>query len=950
MSQDNSYSSQGQPLEPSIQIKNTRVHNLKNVDLSIQRNQFIVVTGLSGSGKSSLAFDTIYAEGQRRYVESLSSYARQFMGKIDKPAVDYIKGIPPAIAIEQHVNKRNPRSTVGTSTEIYDFLKLLFARIGKTYSPVSQKEVKKHDVNDVVHTLLALPAGTKTLILAPMHHIPHEAEKKNEFLESLVKEGITRIEHNNTIIDLNKHLQNPEEEELSGAVNSIIDRIKVKHDDSNFTSRISDSIEIAFKEGHGECLIKTIQEDQWETYHFSNRYEADGMEFEEPSVNMFSFNNPLGACPVCEGYGSIIGIDEDKVVPNKQRSVYEDAIVCWKGEKMQRWKDQVVYNAEKCNFPVHKPYEQLTDNQKQTLWEGCKHFKGINQFFEYLERKKYKIQYRVMLSRYRGRTTCPECKGTRLKKESSRVKINDKNIQELVELPIDELYNFFQNLSLPAYQANISERLLEEIRSRLYFLMNVGLNYLTLNRTSATLSGGESQRINLATSLGSSLVGSLYILDEPSIGLHPRDNHLLIEVLKQLKDLGNTVMVVEHDEDIIRSADEIIDLGPLAGHSGGEIMHQGSFESLLKNEKSLTSAYLTGQRNISIPQKRRKWNNYITINGAHEHNLKHIDVRFPLNIFTVITGVSGSGKSSLLSDILYPALKQKLGEGSSKKPGNHTSLTGDYHLISDIEYMDQNPIGKTSRSNPVTYIKAYDDIRKLFAMQQLAVQKNLNAKHFSFNTAGGRCDECEGEGVIKIEMQFMADVYLTCENCGGKRFKDDILEVQYKGKSIADVLDLTVDEALDFFQQASSFDQIENRIVQKLKVLQEVGLEYVTLGQSATSLSGGESQRIKLASFLSKKEQLKPLLFIFDEPTTGLHFHDINKLLAAFNALIAQGHTVMVIEHQMDVIKTADWIIDLGPEGGKAGGYLVAEGTPENLLNCEQSHTASYLKEKLTHA
>ena len=930
-----------------IYIKNTRVHNLKNLDIAISRDKLIVITGLSGSGKSSLAFDTLYAEGQRRYVESLSAYARQFLGKIDKPAVDYIKGIPPAIAIEQHVNKRNPRSTVGTSTEIYDYLKLLYARIGITYSPESNKPVKKHTTKDVLEYIVSFETKSKILILAPIVHLPVKNTERIELYKTFLKEGVTRIENDDHLLDLNDVVQGNEKINYKKEVNLVIDRIKVKHHDENFVSRVSDSIEIAFKEGHGHCFIKNIQDNGWKHQYFSNLFEADGMEYEEPSIDMFSFNNPVGACPVCEGYGRVLGLDENKIVPNKELSVYEDAVVCWKGDKAKKWKEQVIYNAQQCKFPVHKAYNELTDEQKEILWHGCKAFKGIHDFFNYLERKKYKIQNRVMIARYRGKTICPECKGTRLKKESSWVKINQKNIQQLICMPIDELLAFFNNIKLSGYENQIANRLFEEIKSRLHFLLAVGLQYLTLNRVSSSLSGGESQRINLTNALGSSLVGSLYILDEPSIGLHPRDNDLLIKVLKQLKSLGNTVIVVEHDEDIIKSADEIIDLGPLAGSSGGELVFQGDYKKLLKTSEGLTAQYLSGSKQIEVPSKRRKWNSFIELTGVKEHNLQNIDVKVPLNILTIVSGVSGSGKSSLIADVLYPALGKYLNKNDKLKPGQFNSLKGDLQMISDVEYMDQNPIGKSSRSNPVTYIKAYDEIRKLFSMQPLAIQNNFSPTYFSFNSPGGRCEECQGEGIIKIEMQFMADVHLLCETCLGMRFKDEILEIKYKGQNIADVLQLTVEDAIHFFSCSSGkFKKIEEKIVQKLTILQEVGLEYVKLGQSVSTLSGGESQRLKLATFLNKKENVQPTLFIFDEPSTGLHFHDINKLLHALNALIQLGHTVLIIEHNMDIIKTADWIIDLGPEGGKEGGMIVAEGIPEAITKFPNSYTGQFLKYK----
>ncbi|MDP4273508.1 MAG: excinuclease ABC subunit UvrA [Bacteroidota bacterium] len=925
-----------------IVIKGARVHNLKNISLSIPRDKMIVITGLSGSGKSSLAFDTIYAEGQRRYVESLSAYARQFLGRIDKPEVDYIRGIPPAIAIEQKVNTQNPRSTVGTSTEIYDYIKLLYARIGKTFSPVSGSEVKKHSVTDVVNYITSFDEATTIHILSPL--INHENKSLKDRLEVFFDQGITRIELNDKVLrisDVLKDLDTYSKEE--DKINILIDRIKLSYDEES-QSRYADSVLTAFAEGEGTCIVKVYEAEQTTTQIFSDQFEADGIRFEEPTEYMFSFNNPLGACPTCEGYGKIIGIDPDLVVPNKSLSVYEDAIFCWKGEKMQQWKEKLVYNADKFNFPIHKPFYELTAEQKQLLWEGNRYFHGLNDFFKYLEEKQYKIQYRVMLSRYRGKTICPACHGSRLKKETSYVKMGGKNIQELVIMPVDELRSFFLNLQLSPYERTLSKRIMTEINNRLDFLINVGLGYLTLNRLSSTLSGGESQRINLATSLGSSLVGSLYILDEPSIGLHPRDTNLLINVLRKLQQIGNTVIVVEHDEEIIRSADEIIDIGPFAGRLGGEVMFQGNNEELVKSKNSLTAQYLTGKLSISLPESRRKWNNYIEITGARENNLKNIDVRFPLNVMCVVTGVSGSGKSTLVRDILFASLN-KYFNGTGEKSGDFDKMSGDMKMISNVEFVDQNPIGKSSRSNPVTYLKVYDEIRKLFAEQPLAKYNNLKAAHFSFNIDGGRCEECQGEGTIKVEMQFMADVNLICESCGGKRFKPEVLEVKYRDKNIDDVLNMTVDEAIDFFSGQKG--TIEKRIVEKLKPLADVGLGYIKLGQSSSTLSGGESQRVKLASFLSKGAYSDHYLFIFDEPTTGLHFHDINKLLEAFNALLKNGHSIVIIEHNLDVIKSADWIIDLGPEGGKKGGSLVFEGKPEDIVKCKESFTGKFLKTKI---
>ncbi|MCB2195821.1 MAG: excinuclease ABC subunit UvrA [Bacteroidetes bacterium] len=923
-----------------IEIKGAKVHNLKNINVNIPRNKFVVITGVSGSGKSSLAFDTIYAEGQRRYVESLSSYARQFLGKINKPNVEFIHGIPPAIAIEQKVNTRNPRSTVGTSTEVYDYLKLLFARIGKTYSPVSGKIVKRHSVTDVVNHITSFESKTKLLILAP--HDKKNGKPIGDYLKQLQNEGISRIEQNNQIYKISDLISDHQDFLAKKEFNIVVDRISVSNDEDSL-SRFADSVQTAFSEGKGYCIIKEFGDTKPEE-HFSNKFEADGIEFEEPNVHTFSFNNPVGACPRCEGYGKIIGIDEDLVVPNKGLSIYEDAIACWRGEKMQEWKNRLVYNADKFNFPIHKPFIELTEDQKQLLWTGNRYFWGLNAFFEHLEEKKYKIQYRVMLSRYRGKTTCPDCRGTRLKKEASYVKVGKKSLQDLVLLPVDELQDYFKKLKLTAYEKDVSKRILIEINSRLDFLMNVGLSYLTLNRLSSTLSGGESQRINLATSLGSSLVGSLYILDEPSIGLHSRDNDRLIHVLKQLQKIGNTVIVVEHDEDIIKSADEIIDIGPFAGRLGGEIIFQGNKTQLIKSKDSLTAKYLTGKEYIKVPTQRRKWNNYIELTGARENNLKNIDVKFPLNVLTVITGVSGSGKSSLVKNILSPALSKIL-LGTGEKTGKYDKLHGDIKSLNSIEFVDQNPIGKSSRSNPVTYLKAYDEIRKLYAAQQASKINNFKPSHYSFNIDGGRCEECQGEGVIKVEMQFMADVTLVCDHCQGKRFKDEILEVKYRNKNIYDVLEMTVNEAIEFFTEGKG--ATEKRIVDKLSPLAEVGLGYIKLGQSSSTLSGGESQRVKLASFLSKENSKQSTLFIFDEPTTGLHFHDIKKLLEAFNALIARGNSVLIIEHNLEIIKSADWIIDLGPEGGKNGGHIIFEGTPEDLVKVKESYTGQYLNDKL---
>jgi excinuclease ABC subunit A len=923
----------------AILVSGARVHNLKNISLSIPRDKLIVITGLSGSGKSSLAFDTIYAEGQRRYVESLSSYARQFLGRMNKPEVDYIKGLPPAIAIEQRVNTRNPRSTVGTSTEIYDYIKLLFARAGKTISPVSGKQVKKETVTDVVDYIESFPADTRLYILYPLNL--NGSLSFAQILEDLKHQGITRLEINNEILKLEEAIvrYTPAKKDQ---INVVTDRVVVAHDEDS-KSRYADSAQMAYNSGNGYCLVKTA-DGELISRIFSNKFEADGLTFEEPSVHMFNFNNPVGACPKCEGYGKVIGTDEDLVIPNKSLSVYEDAVVCWKGDKMSKWKEKLIYNADKFNFPIHKPYFELTDEQLTTLWKGNKHFHGINAFFEYLESKKYKIQYRVMLARYRGKTTCPECKGSRLKKEASWVRINERSVQDLVLMPVTELNEFFEKIKLNKHDTIVGARILTEIRTRLQYLIDVGLGYLTLNRLSSTLSGGESQRINLATTLGSSLVGSLYILDEPSIGLHPRDTGLLVQVLKNLRDIGNTVLVVEHEEEVIKAADEIIDIGPYAGLHGGEVIFQGTGEELLKSNSGLTAKYLRSELRIEVPPFRRKWNNFIEIAGARENNLKNIQVKIPLNVITVITGVSGSGKSSLVKGILYPALNKAI-NGAGDKSGKFGKLSGDLNRVFAVEFVDQNPIGKSTRSNPVTYIKAYDEIRKLFANQQLAKQSGFTPSHFSFNIDGGRCEECQGEGEIKVEMQFMADVHLVCESCHGRRFKDDVLDVLFDGKSIFNVLELTIDEAIEFF--GSHKGSTEKTIARKLTPLADVGLGYVKLGQASSTLSGGESQRVKLASFLGADKSDEPVLFFFDEPTTGLHFHDIKKLLDSFNALVANGHSVVIIEHNPEVIKTADWVIDLGPEGGDNGGYLVFEGTPEDLVKCKESYTGKYLKAKL---
>lgn len=924
-----------------ISIKGARVHNLKNISLDIPQKKLIVITGVSGSGKSSLAFDTVYAEGQRRYVESLSSYARQFLGRMNKPEVDFISGIPPAIAIEQKVNTRNPRSTMGTSTEIYDYLRLLYSRIGKTYSPVSGKEVKRHSVDDVVAFISKQNEKTRILILSP-NKIPGNIDI-DEYLSFLKKQGFNRIKVDNKILKINDDTSVSGVLQHNQEISVIIDRIIADKDPDNM-SRIADSVQTAFITGHGRCIVESETQDNNISEEFSNKFEADGIEFIEPNEHLFSFNNPLGACPVCEGYGKIIGIDEDLVIPDQYLSVYDDAIACWKGEKMKKWKDRLMRNSSLFDFPIHKPWYQLTQEQKQLIWDGNRYFYGLNRFFQYLEKKKYKIQYRVMLSRYRGKTTCPECKGHRLRKESTYVRIKGRAIHELTSIPVSEVYEFFKNLKLSRHEEEIGGRILSEIRSRLEFLLNVGLPYLTLNRLSSTLSGGESQRINLATSLGSSLIGSLYILDEPSIGLHPRDTNLLVEVLKNLRDIGNTVIVVEHEEEIIISSDQIIDIGPEAGRFGGELVYQGSFEKL-KEAKTLTADYIAGRKKIPVPSVRRPWNNYIRIKGARENNLKDIDVSFPLNTITLVTGVSGSGKSTLVNDILYPAIYNSIA-GFSRKPGKHRAIEGDISLLRGVEMVDQDPIGRSSRSNPVTYLKAFDEIRKLFAEQQASVQADFKASHFSFNIDGGRCDECKGEGIIRVEMQFMADVELTCEECKGKRFKKEILEVKYRDKNIYDVLEMTINEAIEFFSADSG--KTVKRIADRLQPLADVGLGYVRLGQSSSTLSGGESQRVKLAYYLAQEKMHDHILFIFDEPTTGLHFHDINKLLSSLNALVERGHSVILIEHNVEMIKNADWIIDLGPEGGEKGGYVVFEGVPEDIIECKRSYTGKWLSGKIS--
>ena len=910
-----------------ILIKGAKLHNLKDITVGIPRNQLVVITGLSGSGKSSLAFDTLYAEGQRRYVESLSSYARQFLGRLDKPKVDNIIGIAPAIAIEQKVNTSNPRSTVGTSTEIYDYLKLLFARIGKTYSPISGNEVKKHTVTDVVEAALAYPDGTKLLLLAPIS-IPKDRTVE-QVLKLLLQQGYARILHQGEVIRL-------EENNLPkklGKFQLVVDRIVVQHNE-DFQHRLADAVETAFFEGKGECMLQEVESEVLK--HFSNRFEMDGITFLEPNVHLFSFNNPYGACPECDGYGDTIGLDEDLIVPNTGLSVYENAIYPWRGETMSWFRDQLVNNAYKFDFPIHKPWYELSAEQRQLVWDGNKYFTGLTDFFKELEEKSYKIQNRVLLARYRGKTRCHSCHGRRLRKEANYVKIQGKSISDLVEISIEKLQAFFRELTLSPYEQEVAKRLLIEINSRLQFLSDVGLGYLTLNRKSNTLSGGESQRINLATSLGSSLVGSMYILDEPSIGLHPRDTHRLIKVLKSLRDLGNTVIVVEHDADIMKAADYIIDIGPEAGTHGGEVVAAGTYEQLLKAD-TLTGKYLSGRLSIEPPKKRRTSPHYISLIGCRENNLKNIDVTFPLDMLTVVTGVSGSGKSTLIKKLLYPAMQKEL-NASNEKIGQFTRIEGKYKQLQSVEFVDQNPIGKSSRSNPITYLKVYDDIRNLYANQKLAKMRNFSAKHFSFNVDGGRCEVCKGEGEVTIEMQFMADVHLTCEACGGKRFKKEVLEITYEGKNIDDLLNTTIDDAVAFFAAHK-----QTKIAEKLKPLQDVGLGYVTLGQSSSTLSGGEAQRIKLASFLSKSESKEKVLFIFDEPTTGLHFHDIRKLLDSLQALIEKGHSVIVIEHNLEMIKCADYVIDLGLEGGEKGGSIIAKGTPEEIAKCKESYTGKAL-------
>ena len=922
--------------EKTIYIKGARVHNLKNVNVEIPHNTLTVITGLSGSGKSTLAFDTIFAEGQRRYVESLSAYARQFLGRINKPDVDLISGIAPAIAIEQKVNTRNPRSTVGTSTEIYDYLKLLFARIGHTFSPVSGNEVRCYGVDDVVAYILENGLGKRVVITAPI--LLNSRQGLIEKLLELIADGFQRVWIDGQSLTMEEFLPTINAETDVEQVSLVVDRMRASDDDESLL-RMRDSLARAYSYGNDICSV-IIEGEQRD---FSARFEADGIEFEQPTEHLFSFNNPIGACPVCEGYGKIVGIDEDLVIPDKSKTIYEDAIACWRGATMKRWKEILINNAHKFGFPIHEPYYNLTPEQKLLLWRGNEYFHGLNEFFQYIESERRKIQYRVMKARYTGKTTCPECGGSRLRKEALYVRIGGKNIADIVKMTVDELIEFFDGLKLDEHDAKTAHRILVEISNRLQYLSDVGLGYLTLDRLSSTLSGGESQRINLSTSLGSNLVGSLYILDEPSIGLHPRDTHRLIKVLKQLRDIGNTVIVVEHEEEVIRAADYIVDVGPKAGEMGGEIVFSGSYKKLLKSKESLTADYLTARRRIEIPENTRGWSNSITICGARENNLKNIDVKIPLGVMTCITGVSGSGKSTLAKGILYPALRRELFD-TGQKPGDFDRLEGDIAMLGSVEIVDQNPIGKSSRSNPVTYLKAYDEIRKLYADQPQAVHTGLTAASFSFNVAGGRCEECQGEGVIKVSMQFMAGVELVCEACHGKRFKDEILDIKYRGKTIHDTLEMSVDDAIEFFGEDKQ-NSTCRRIVERLQPLQDVGLGYIRLGQSSSTLSGGESQRVKLASFLSKDNNTRQIMFIFDEPTTGLHFHDINRLLKAFNALIANGHTIVIVEHNMEVIKCADWVIDLGVEAGDKGGNIVFAGKPKDLEECKESYTGQFLKE-----
>jgi excinuclease ABC subunit A len=926
-----------------IIIKGARLHNLKNIDVVIPRNKLVVITGLSGSGKSTLAFDTLYAEGQRRYVESLSAYARQFLGRLEKPQVEYIKGISPAIAIEQKVVSRNPRSTVGTVTEIYDYLKLLFARIGKTYSPVSGKQVKRHKVGDVADFVMQQPEGAMIMVAVKLK--PKKDKTISKQLELLNQQGFSRVLIDEKVVRISD--LDVKKLKKDALVFLLVDRIQVSKADDELNSRIADSVQTAFYEGDGECeVVMENKSGELVFHHFSNLFEADGIQFEEPSVNFFSFNNPIGACKTCEGFGSIIGIDHDLVIPNKSASVFDNAIACWNGETMSWYKQQLIKNAHKFNFPVHKPVASLTKEQYQLLWNGNEHFEGIHAFFKMLEKESYKIQYRVMLARYRGKTNCPDCEGTRLRKDANYVRVGNKCLRDIILMPVSEAQEFFRKLELNEHDEQIARRLLIEIQNRLSYLMDVGLNYLSLNRVANTLSGGESQRINLATQLGSSLVGSLYILDEPSIGLHSRDTQRLIKVLKELRNQGNTVIVVEHDEDIMRAADVIIDIGPEAGTKGGELVFQGTFAELAKSKRSYTAKYLTGSLSIPVPTSRRKFKEYVEVKNVTYNNLKNLSVKFPLNMLCCVTGVSGSGKSTLVKNALLPRLKKYL-DGYYANVDHDTLISGSLKQIKQIEYVDQNPIGKSSRSNPVTYTKAYDEIRNLFADQGLAKLRGYKSGHFSFNVDGGRCEMCQGEGSVTVEMQFMADIQLTCEACKGKRFKADTLEIMYRGKNIFDLLELTVDEAIEFFGSDNT-NKTAKRICDKLMPLQQVGLGYVHLGQSSSTLSGGEAQRIKLATFLAMAGSVHPVLFVFDEPTTGLHFHDVAKLLKSFDALIQRGHSIVVVEHHPDVIKCADYVIDLGPESGESGGELVFAGTPEELVKCKESITGKFLKEKLT--
>ncbi|MFH0893453.1 MAG: excinuclease ABC subunit UvrA [Bacteroidota bacterium] len=928
-----------------ILVKGARVHNLKNIDVSIPHNQLTVISGLSGSGKSSLAFDTIYAEGQRRYVESLSSYARQFLGRMDKPDTDYIKGISPAVAIEQRVTTRNPRSTVGTSTEIYDYIKLLFARTGHTYSPLTGNRVKQHSVSDVVDFITQCGEEHTCLICFPIQ-IP-KGRSVEQQLQIYVTNGYSRIRKGDQIFRISDMLKNPPDK-MSAFYSVVVDRVNGGSQNEDNYSRIADSVQTSFFEGSGRCLIEVLKGEEFiKNETFSNRFEEEGIQFEEPSVDLFSYNNPYGACKHCEGFGSVIGVDEDLVIPNKNLSIFEEAVACWKGEKMSEWKEELVMNAYKFEFPIHKPYYDLSDAQVEVLWKGNQYFQGIFAFFKWVEEQSYKIQYRVMLARYRGKTLCPECQGTRLRKDANYVKVGGVSVSEMMLMPISKLIVFFKELKLDKYEEKIANRLLIEINNRLQYLDEVGLGYLTLNRSSSTLSGGESQRMSLSTALGSSLVGSTYILDEPSVGLHPRDTHRLITILKHLRDAGNTVIVVEHDEEIIRAADYLVDMGPLAGYKGGEVVFQGKTADIMQCKDSLTGKFLRNENAIPLPKVRKKWKEFIEIKCATENNLKRVDVKIPLGILTVVTGVSGSGKSSLVRNILYPAMKKHFGNGG-ERPGKHHQLVGDMKSLAAVEFVDQNPIGRSSRSNPVTYIKAFDDIRSLFASQPLAKTRAYTPGYFSFNVPGGRCEECEGEGEVKIEMQFMADLKLLCESCHGKRYKDEVLEVTYRGKNISEVLEMTITEAIELFSgKGDKLNSSEKSVVEKLTILDEIGMGYMRLGQSSSTLSGGEAQRVKLGFFLSHNNPALKTLFIFDEPTTGLHAFDIEKLLKALHALISQGHSVLVIEHNPEVIKCADWVVDLGPEGGDAGGYVLFEGVPEDLVKQKGSQTGRFLKNKI---